>query len=138
MATNTRGPVKRTGTIQATTQKTEFRWKAADPSWHPEIKGLYNSLKKSAHFSEYQESDMYFARIVADLHSSQMYNKVDMNAALIKTLFEQWKELGITLGTRKRLSIEVERLVEDKKNAELMALMARSIVTGVPVDKGSL
>jgi hypothetical protein len=136
MATNTRGPVKRTGTIQATNQKVAFRWKPADPDWHPEIKGLYNSLKKSAHFSEYQESDMYFARIVAKTHSEQLFNTVDMNAALMKTLFEQWKELGVTLGTRKRLAIEVEKITEDKKHGELMALVARSMVTGVPIGSG--
>jgi hypothetical protein len=136
MATNTRGPVKRTTNNQITKPKTSFRWKPADPKWHPEIIGLYNSLKKSAHFDEFQESDMYHARIVAETHSFQLQNKLEMNAALIKTLFAEWKELGTTMGTRKRLAIEVEKIVEDKKSAELMEMMARSIVTGIPIGSG--
>lgn len=129
--TNTRGPIRASASkTTGNTARRKFRWKTAEPDWHPEVQGLYNSLKKSEHFEDFQESDMYYARIVAIEHSDILYNSVEKNAALIKIIFEQWKELGATLGTRRRLALEVEKVEEQKNTGELMNQMAHSILTG--------
>lgn len=134
MATNTRGPISHKGRTSSTapsTNKKKFVWKAADPEWHPEVKGMYNSLKKSAHFDDFEESDMYFARLVAIEHTKVLQNTVEINAAHTKLVFEQWKELATTLGTRKRLAIEIEKVQEDKNSGQLMSKMVESIITGI-------
>lgn len=110
--------------------KKKFTWKSADPNWHPEVRGMYNSLKKSAHFDDFEESDMYFARLVAIEHTKVLQNSVEINAAHTKLVFEQWKELATTLGTRKRLAIEIEKIQEDRNTGQLMSQLATSIVTG--------
>lgn len=110
-----------------------FTWKNAEKTWHPEVRELYNSLKSSEHFDEFQKTDMAHARIVAILLSDALYNSVEVNAAHLKNLFEQWDKLGATLGTRRKLQLEVEKVVEEQKAGELMNAMALSIITGKPL-----
>lgn len=131
MATNTRGPLRATST--STVEKTEktFRWKPADSSWHPEVKGLYNSLKKLSHFNELEESDMWQARLASKLLSDALFNSVDVNAAHIKNLFDQFDKLGITLANRRRLAIEAEKAEVANNTAQIMADYAARIVKGL-------
>lgn len=130
MATNSRGPVGKTVPGSSSKKKAKFVWKAPDPSWHPMVKGMYNSLKKMTHFEDLEESDMWFARLIAEEHNKVLMNTVEINAAHTKLVFQEWKELGVTLGTRRRLAIEAQKVEEISKTGEQMALLAQQIITG--------
>lgn len=134
MSTNTRGPVRAsTNPITTTDAKKKFVWKKANDDWHDDVKGLYNALKKSEHADQFEETDMYHARLISQLLSDAMDNQVDVNAAHIKNLFTELKELGTTLGTRKRLALEVEKVKDNQAASELMANVFSSIITGKKV-----
>lgn len=131
MATNLRGPLSRNDTAsKQPKKKKKFAWKPADPSWHPEVKHMYNSLKSLDHFDDFEATDMMHARLVAMEHSMALENTVERNAALLKLIFAEWKELGTTVATRRRLAIEAEKVQEMSKTGEQMALLAQQIITG--------
>lgn len=116
-------------------KKRRFRWLPADPDWHPDVAGLYNALKKSEHYDEFQETDMRLARLIAQEHSDSIYNSVEKNAALLKLIFEQWKEFGVTMGSRRRLQVEVEKVEEQRNTGELLSKMAHAVITGKPINE---
>jgi hypothetical protein len=131
MATNTRGPIgpRSNSSNPRDTTKKGFVWKSPPSDWPADIKGLYNSLRKSSNFKDFEESDMWMLRVVCG-QLAEFYFDPEKNASHFKNLMALMLEFAPTIASRRRLSLEVEKVVETAKQGQLMEAMVASVLSG--------
>jgi hypothetical protein len=84
----------------------------ADSSWYPEVKRLYEALFDSPMACTYEQSDVEFAYVNAEVLNIALSARTTasgLNASLIAGCMSAFGRLGITEGDRRRLGIEVEQ-----------------------------
>lgn len=127
-AASTRGPIS-PAKKKEQSSKPIFRWKTANKDWHPDIIFLYNSLRSSSNFDQFEATDNAVAWNVCSELSDYKDNP-EKNASHYKNLMALFMEFAPTLASRRRLSLEVEKIQEEKKTAEILQGMAASILHG--------
>lgn len=83
-------------------------WGRVPTHWHALAKGWYRSLQTSPQARFYVDSDVWAARLAAEM-MTEMLENVDPSraAALLKTIHSMMSDLMTTEGSRRRLAIEV-------------------------------
>lgn len=101
------------------------RFPPAKKEWPEDVRKWYAGYKNLPHFEEMTETDVYQLRVLFDLLSDAMGNKVEINAAHYKNILTQLNEFGGTISGRRKMSIE-QKIVENEaeKQATLATLHA--------------
>ncbi|HUY56565.1 MAG TPA: hypothetical protein VMV12_01885 [Candidatus Micrarchaeaceae archaeon] len=99
-----RPPVK----VAAGPPGAELVWPPPDPAWPPLVVDAYDSLKVSGQATLFEPSDVATARLACEALSrilaSERFGAVGFSAAM--SLLD---DLGATVGSRRRLRIELEK-----------------------------
>lgn len=78
-----------------------------DNNWHPYAKQWYVGLMNSPQSTLYESSDWMQAFILADILSKMLLKGV-YSSEMVKAFLAGSGELGVTLGDRKRMGIEIK------------------------------
>lgn len=79
-----------------------------EANWHPYAKQWYVGLMNSPQSTLFESSDWMQAFILADI-LSKMLLKGAYSSEMVKAFLAGSGELGVTLGDRKRMGIEIKR-----------------------------
>lgn len=106
-----RGPISKNESKNAVT----IQWNGAitiprhDVNWHPYAKQWWTALQESPQSTLYESSDWMQAFIMADILSKMLMRGV-YSAEVLKAWMAGATSLGVTIGDRRRMGVEVKRL----------------------------
>lgn len=127
----TRGPVPKRSSQRRRENKPEIplragraaarpRVPAADRTWHPIARGMFESLQRSGQSEFFEASDWQSARLAAEA-TSRLLKAEKFSAMLLSAVDAMWARLLMTEADRRRLRIELERPAEDEDEAAAVA-----------------
>lgn len=106
-----RGPISRFESDNSTTidMNGTVEIPRQDANWHPYAQQWYRALQNSGQSRLFEPSDWMQAFILADVLSRMLW-KGGYSAELFKGWLSGITSLGVTIGDRRRMQVEVKRL----------------------------
>lgn len=94
---------------------------APDPNWHPAATQLFEAAGRSGQQDWYQDSDWAVLwSLCEDLSHYKLASR--RSGQLAATIYGAMASLGLTEGDRRKMHIELQRMVEHEDDASVVAI----------------